>query len=152
MLFRSGTQQDYPKRQPKKARQVENRTILIVRNGDKAAIRKRPGRGLLAGMYEFPSMEGFCTAEEVADYLADNGLEALDIQPLEDAKHIFTHREWHMKGYMVSVEGTPAQESRGPAGDWIYIEPQQTEDKYPIPSAFGAYTKYLSIKLGKNRH
>ena len=71
---RAGTQQDYPKRQPKKARQVENRTILIVRNGDKAAIRKRPGRGLLAGMYEFPSMEGFCTAEEVADYLADNGL------------------------------------------------------------------------------
>ena len=148
---RAGTQQDYPKRQAKKARQVEDKTILIVRNGDKAAIRKRQGRGLLAGMYEFPSMEGFRTAEEVADYLADSGLEALDIQPLEDAKHIFTHREWHMKGYMVSVEGTPVQKS-GPARDWIYIEPQQTEDKYPIPSAFGAYTKYLSIKLGKNRH
>ncbi len=149
---RAGTQQDYPKRQAKKARQVEDKTILIVRNGDKAAIRKRPGRGLLAGMYEFPSMEGFRTAEEVADYLADNGLEALDIQPLEDAKHIFTHREWHMKGYMVSVVGTAAQRASGPARDWIYIEPQQTEDKYPIPSAFGAYTKYLSIKLGKNRH
>ena len=37
-------------------------------------------------------MEGFRTAEEVADYLADSGLEAMDIQPLEDAKHIFTHR------------------------------------------------------------
>ena len=130
---------------------MEDKTILIVRNGDKTAIRKRQGRGLLAGMYEFPSMEGFRTAEEVADYLAYSGLEALDIQPLEDAKHIFTHREWHMKGYMVSVEGTPVQKSC-PARDWIYIEPQQTEDKYPIPSAFGAYTKYLSIKLGKNRH
>ncbi len=148
---RAGTQQDYPKKQPKKPRQVENKTILIVRDGDKAAIRKRPGRGLLAGMYEFPSMEGFCTAEEVNRYLSDNGLKALDIQPLEDAKHIFTHREWHMKGYMVSVEAAPG-ETGSPARDWIYIEPGQTKDKYPIPSAFGAYTKYLSIKLGKNRY
>lgn len=146
----AGTQQEYPKKQPKKPRQIENKTILIVRKGDKTAIKKRAGRGLLAGMYEFPSIDGFRTAEEVADYLADNGLEALEIQPLEDARHVFTHKEWHMKGYMVMTDASAPGKSR--AKDWIFIEPQHTKEKYPIPSAFGAYMKYLSIKMGKNRY
>ncbi len=143
-----GTWQEYPKKQPKKARRIENKTILIVQKGDKAAIRKRPGKGLLAGMYEFPSIDGFCTAEEVAEYLADNGWKAMSIEPLEDAKHIFTHREWHMKGYMVRVD----ESGCGQSTDWLYIEPEQTKEKYPIPSAYGAYTKYLSIKLGSTRY
>ncbi|MCI9336663.1 MAG: A/G-specific adenine glycosylase [Lachnospiraceae bacterium] len=144
-----GTQQEYPKKQPKKARKIEYKTVLIVQRGDKAAIRKRPGKGLLAGMYEFPSIEGFCTAEEVAKYLADKGWKALSIEPLEDAKHVFTHREWHMKGYMVRVDDSSRQSGMT---DWLYIEPEQTMEKYPIPSAYGAYTKYLSIKLGNTRY
>lgn len=147
---RSGTWQEYPKRQAKKERRIENKTILIVQKGDKAAVRKRPAKGLLAGMYEFPSIDGFCTAEEVADYLADNGWRALSIQPLEDAKHVFTHREWHMKGYMVKVESLEGAEPE--RTDWLYIEPGQTKEKYPIPSAFRAYTKYLSIKLGRTQY
>ena len=99
-------------------------------------------------MYEFPSIDGFCTAEEVAEYLADNGWKAMSIEPLEDAKHIFTHREWHMKGYMVRVD----ESGCGQSTDWLYIEPEQTKEKYPIPSAYGAYTKYLSIKLGSTRY
>ena len=147
---RAGTEQEYPKRQAKKARQTEDRTILIVQRGDKTAVRKRANRGLLAGMYEFPSLEGFCTAEEVAGYLAENGLEVSGIQPLEDAKHIFSHREWHMKGYMVSIGGPEPRNPKGLFRDWVYIEPWQTKDKFPIPAAFGAYMKYLSAKQGKN--
>lgn len=152
MSHLAGTQQDYPKKQAKRARQIEEKTILIVRDEERAAIRKRPGRGLLAGMYEFPSLEGFRTAQEVAAYLADSGMKALRIQPLEDARHIFTHREWHMRGYMVRVDELEPRRLRGAAADWLYIEPEETEEKYPIPSAFSAYMKYLSIKLGKNRY
>lgn len=147
---RAGAEQEYPRRQAKKARQTEKKTILIVQREDKTAVRKRANRGLLAGMYEFPSMEGFCTAEEVAGYLAENGLEALSIQPLEDAKHIFSHREWHMKGYLVRVGGPEPGKLKAPFRDWVYIEPWQTKDKFPIPSVFGAYMKYLSGKPGKN--
>lgn len=149
---KAGVQKEYPKRQAKQARRTEHKTVLIVQQENRTAVRKRAGRGLLAGMYEFPSMEGFCTAEEVTAYLADNGLKALHIKPLEDAKHVFTHREWHMKGYMVRVDELEPGEPRDETKDWIYIEPWQTKEKYPIPSAFAAYTKYLSIKLGKNRY
>lgn len=139
----TGTELEYPRRQAKKPRQIENRTILLIQDERKTALRKRPGRGLLAGMYEFPAMEGFRTAEEVISYLAQNGLEALEIQPLEDAKHIFTHREWHMKGYRVRVDRLERKEPGALMKDWVYMEPEENQNKYPIPSAFGVYKKYI---------
>jgi len=140
-----GNWQKYPRKQEKKPRQVQDKTVLIVRDENKAVIRKRENKGLLAGMYEFPSLQGFRTAEEVVAYLADNGLRVLRVQPLEDAKHIFSHVEWHMKGYMVRVDELEPKEtgSGQDAQDWLYIEPRETREKYPVPSAFAAYLKYL---------
>lgn len=147
-----GTQTDFPKKEGKKERKIQEKTVLVIRDRDRTAIRKRAGKGLLAGMYEFPTMEGFRTTEEVASYLAGNGIRALRILPLGDAKHVFTHREWHMKGYMVRVDeleaGAPGEDTR----DWLYVEPAETEEKYPIPSAYAAYTRSLSIRLGKDRY
>ncbi len=143
---------EYPRKAPKRERTVEDRTVLVVRDGNRAAIRKRPDKGLLAGMYELPSLSGFYTAEEVTAYLAYNGIRVLRILPLEDAKHIFTHREWHMKGYMIRVDELAGSAPGKDTKDWIYIEPGEAREKYPIPSAFGAYTKYLSIILGKDRY
>lgn len=147
-----GKECEYPKKASAKPRTIEEKTILIIRDENKAAIRKRAPKGLLAGMYEFPSLEGYCTAEEVCEYLADNGMKTIRIQPLQEAVHIFTHKEWHMRGYMIRVDelepGVPGEET----ADWLYIAPEETEQKYPIPKAFAAYTKYLSIKLGNERY
>ena len=152
MAHQSGTEQEYPKKQAKKPRKVEEKTILVIRDENRVAVRKRKKSGLLAGMYEFPSMEGFRTAQEVVEYLAANGRKALHIRPLEEARHIFTHREWHMKGYMVRVDELEPMKAQDFTEGWLYIEPEETQNKYPIPSAFGAYTKYLNIKLGKERY
>ena len=151
LAHKYGVEKVYPKKLEKKPRKIEERTILIIRDQNRTAIRKRPEKGLLAGMYELPSLPGYRTAEEVTDYLAKSGIKTLRIQPLKDAKHIFTHREWHMKAYMVRVDelehGQPGEEIR----DWIYVEPEETKERYPMPSAFEAYTKYLSIRMGKDR-
>ncbi|MBQ9119875.1 MAG: DNA/RNA nuclease SfsA, partial [Lachnospiraceae bacterium] len=88
-----GCELQYPKKAAKKQRRIEEKTILVIRDENKAALKKRGDKGLLAGMYEFPSMEGYKTAEEVTAYLSANGIRTLRIQPLEEAKHIFTHKE-----------------------------------------------------------
>ena len=142
----TGEEQEYPRKAAKKPRSIEEKTILIIRDENRAVIRKRTERGLLAGMYELPSMDGFHSTEEVAAYLAGNGLKLLRIEPLREAKHIFTHREWHMKGYMVRVDELEPKGTGKQSADWIYIEPEETEKKYPIPSAFGAYMNYLRRK------
>lgn len=152
MSHRGGREQEFPKKAGKKPRTIVEKTILVLRDENRTVIRKRPARGLLAGMYEFPSLEGFRTAEEVTAYLADNGIRTLRIQPMEDATHIFSHREWHMKGYMVRVDELEPGSPVGDAVDWIYIQPEETRERYPIPSAFSAYTRILSMRLGKERY
>jgi len=142
---------DYPKKALKKERIIENRTVLIIQDADKAALRKRPAKGLLAGMYEFPCMEGEYTAEQVLEYLREEGIQPLHIKELEPSKHIFTHKEWHMKGYAIRVDELARKEFKDIGKEWVFVEPAQTQAEYPIPSAFAAYVPYLNIKQGKER-
>lgn len=151
LAHRDGAWAEYPRKAVHGKRSVEEKTVLVIQDADRTVIRRRQG-GLLAGMYEFPSMEGFCAAEEVVEYLAERGLKAIRIQPLEEAKHIFSHREWHMRGYLVRVdelEPADPEGKGGDMGDWLYITPEETREQYPIPAAFAAYTKILSIRLGR---
>lgn len=148
LSHKNNREMNYPKKAPKKPRKIEKRTVLVIRDGEKAAIRKRPDKGLLAGLYELPSMEGHASREEVLWWLKGQGLFPLRIQELEEARHIFSHIEWHMKGYAVLVD--ELEKYRG--NDMIFVEPKQTEEKFPIPAAFAAYTDYLQIKLGQEKY
>ncbi|MBO5165923.1 MAG: DNA/RNA nuclease SfsA [Lachnospiraceae bacterium] len=145
-------QTEYPKKGKKKPRSVEEKTILVIRDENKAALHKRPDKGLLAGLYEFPSIEGHKSAEEVVEWLAEKGLQTLRILPLKDSTHIFTHKEWHMKGYMIRVDELAPKNEKLAGENWIFAETAETEDKYPIPSAFAAYTEYLNIRQGNDKY
>ena len=131
-----GREQDFPVKSAKKARSIEKKTILILRDENKAALRKRPDKGLLAGMYEFPWIEGHLSEKEVLDYLKKTGLSVLHIKPLTDSKHIFTHKEWHMKGYAVRVDELAEKKNRD---GLLFVDRKEAIEKYPIPSAFAAY-------------
>ena len=61
LAYADGTQLQYPNKAKAKERTVEEKTILIIRDAELAALHKRPAKGLLAGMYEFPSMKGYHT-------------------------------------------------------------------------------------------
>lgn len=139
----------YPKKTPKKSRTIEEKTILILQDEEKTALVKRPDKGLLAGMYEFPSISGHRSEKEVLSYLEELGYKAIHIQKLEKAKHIFSHREWHMIGYAIRVDELERpDDNRG----FIFAEKGETEEKYPIPAAFSAYAEYAKIRLGNEKY
>ena len=144
-----GREEEFPYKEAKKPRTIEKKTVLVVLDGNKIALRKRPSKGLLAGLYEFPSLPGHVGAGKVLDYLRENGLRALRITPLPEAKHVFTHKEWLMKGYMVRVDELETGGCGEGTADWLYIEPRETRDKYPIPSAFQVYAQGLSMIRGR---
>lgn len=148
----TGTQLMYPKKGKKKPRSIEEKTVLVIRDANTAALHKRPDKGLLAGMYEFPTMEGHKTAEEVVDWLSQKGLKTLRILPLKDSTHIFTHKEWHMKAYMIRVDELAEKKGTLSEENWLFAEASQAEEKYPLPSAFAAYTQYLEIKQGNEKY
>ena len=124
---------EYPKKAPKRARNVEKKTILVIQYGHLIALQKRPERGLLAGMYEFPSLEGHLSEEQVLTYLRKSGVVPLRIRSLEPSKHIFTHKEWHMTGYLIRVDDLAGM------GEYVFVDPVKMKNEYPIPSAFAAY-------------
>lgn len=149
--YQDGTMQDYPVKAVKKARAIEKKTVLVLLDEDKVALHKRPDKGLLAGLYEFPMLDGHQKEEDVIRYLKKQGLDVIRITPLQEAKHVFSHKEWHMIGYQVRVdELAKAMWAEGEKRDWLFVSPAQTEKEYPIPSAFGAYTDFLRIRQGKN--
>lgn len=137
LAHKEGREQEFPIKTKKKARTIEKKTILLIRDENKAALKKRPDKGLLAGMYEFPWVEGNLTEKEVLSYLKKIGLSVLHIKPLAESKHIFTHKEWHMTGYAVRVDELAPKVKN----DMIYVNQKEAIEKYPIPSAFAAYLK-----------
>ena len=61
-----GTVEELPVKAPKKARTIEQRTVLVIQDGAGTAIRKRPDTGLLAGLYELPNVEWRMCAYRIA--------------------------------------------------------------------------------------
>jgi A/G-specific adenine glycosylase len=141
-----------PVKKKPKERRIEERTVFIIRDGDRVAIQKRPPKGLLAGLYELPNCEGYPDYEGIVAYVKRMGFSPLRIQPLEDAKHIFSHVEWHMKGYAVLVEEieTPAaaQRTTDEAPRWLFVEAEDARERYAIPAAFAKYAAYMNISIG----
>lgn len=143
-----GLIEKFPVKTKAKARKIEKRTVLIIRDGDKVAIRKRPNQGLLAGLYELPNVEGKLKQEEVLALVKEMNFNPIHIQKLEDAKHIFSHVEWQMTGYAIRVEEQGFAESAHENEQLLFVDAENAKEHYAIPSAFAAYAEYMNIKLG----
>ena len=131
--YANGTAGDLPVKAAKKPRRIEERTVFVLTRDALLAVRRRPARGLLAGMWELPSVEGRLDDAKVIEAVREFGLAPLRIAPLGDAKHIFTHVEWHMTGWRVTVEEPLEKEGL----EWI--DPRRLQGDSPLPSAFRAY-------------
>lgn len=141
-----GLWQELPVKKKAKGRRIEERTVLVIRDGERVVLKRRPKKGLLAGLYEFPNEPGTLTEDEALRAVQDMHLHPMRIQRLEEAKHIFSHVEWHMQGYMVEVDSLTREEA-----GLLFVEAAHSEEAYPIPAAFAAYTKYMNIRLGNER-
>ena len=136
---------EIPVKAPKKKRKIEEKTVLLLEYGDKIAIRKREDKGLLASLYEFPNLPG---------KLAQTEIEALFSFPVEtestcSARHIFSHTEWHMAGYVIRLpENLPDGWNQALPGGLIFAEYGELQGRYAVPSAFAAYKKLLEERQG----
>ncbi len=140
------TYEKYPVKSKPQKRRVEERTILLIMDGDKILIQKRPEKGLLAGLYEFPGVAGHINRKDAVAVARQRGLDPILIEELPDAKHIFSHVEWRMKGYLIRVSdlGELAADSKN-----LLVTKEKIQKEYAIPSAFEAYANIARIELGK---
>ena len=139
--------EELPCKAPRAKRRIEEKTVFVLQYQDKVLLHKRPAKGLLAGLYELPSAAGRLSEKEALAYVEELGFSPLHLEPLPESRHIFTHLEWRMCGYLVR-----ADELAQPAGavpETYRLETPGTVDRnYPIPSAFAAYAPYIRKKAG----
>lgn len=136
----NGTIDLLPVKAPKKERKIEKHTVFILLADSKVALRKRPESGLLAGLWELPMKDGCLSREEAASWLEQQQTTA-KISVLKPAKHIFSHVEWQMSGYLVRLE-TPLDDP-----SLVWVDKSSLEGSFALPSAFKAYRKLLDELL-----
>ena len=126
---REGLTSELPVRVKRMKRRQEQRTVLLLVTEDgRTALEKRPEKGLLAGMYQLPNVDGFLTWQEIRAAVEAWGLQVTEITFLKEAKHVFTHLDWLMKGYQVKVACS--------GGAFLWGTPEELQEQYALPTAW----------------
>ena len=137
----AGTALSLPQKAAPKARKLEDLTVALVESPAGFLIQRRSEKGLLAGLWQPLLWEGTAmTAEQLPAALTALGIHGItECKPIPKAKHIFSHIEWRMTGYTVTVEAQPAPDG------WIWTTREQLQTEYTLPGAFKAYKKRLGL-------
>lgn len=124
-----------PMKTPKKPRTAVEVTVLLLHSPKGWLMMKRPEKGLLAGLWQPLTMERPMTEDDMLQAAEKLGLTAVITATLPEAKHIFTHIEWTLHGWIAETKTAPTL----PVGyAWM-----QDRREYSIPSAFRAYVPYM---------
>ena len=121
--YTQGVADQLPTKSPKKSRRIEEKTVLILRCEDRYALIKRPNKGLLAGLWQFPESPGILEVPE-----AIQGLPVKEIFRQLDRKHIFTHIEWKMRGIYLEISEK--------CGDFQWFTAAEIDGFTALPTAF----------------
>lgn len=127
--YQQGMAHYLPNKAKKKKRRIENRTMVVVVCEHRVHLHQREPSGLLAGLYEFENLEGKRTKQDILQSFAPYGVKK--IIPLPKAKHVFSHLEWHMQGFLLDIT---KENEKGLWCTW-----QQMEKSYALPTALKVY-------------
>lgn len=126
---------ELPFKAPKRPRRVQQRTVWLIFHQNRVALRRRPARGLLAGLWEFPNEPGDGPMPR------DWNIKAPSQAYAGQARHVFTHIEWHM-----TLRSAQAADEGLPEG-WVWADRVQLEQKYAVPSAFEGALRVVNERL-----
>lgn len=131
--YQNQTMLNFPVKPKKKSRRVEKKTIFLLIHENKVALIKRDSVGLLAGLWEFPNEDNHLSVKDVKEILSEKDLSIEKIEKVKNAKHIFTHIEWHMCGYLIFCN--PIEKD----STYTWVSKSQLIEEIAIPSAFNSY-------------
>ena len=123
--YQTGTAAQFPVKSPKKGRRVEEKTVFILSCDGKFALSKRPDKGLLAGMWQFPEVAGIL---ELPQAMAALGLPVKEVYRQVEKNHIFTHIEWKMRGFYWEVSRQTE--------NFTWLTAEQIEAEAALPTAY----------------
>lgn len=137
MAHKSGTELKYPYKQPKKPRKIEEKNVYLLEYEGRYALRKRPKKGLLSGLWEFPTITCGQNLDSVDNILATKMELSENVDKIGKGKHIFSHIEWHMVGYHILLTEQIKDNS------FVWVTKEELKEEYAVPAAFEFVKEYL---------
>lgn len=109
--FQNGTETKLPiKSKQKKGKTVQYVAAILLDEKEKVIIRKRPEKGLLASLWEFPNEEVTSAKKNMITqfekiWLEKYGMEVDLKEPLCVVEHVFSHLTWKIHAFIGNVKG-----------------------------------------------
>ena len=126
-----GDAESYPRLPPPIARREVEVTVVLAYLGGRVLVRRRPSKGLLAGLWEFPNFSEGTLAEALPGARATG--------ELARSRHVFTHLVWNMRGLRAEAEALP-EGMRAVDADELRA--------LPFPTALRVYRQIAMRELG----
>lgn len=128
LAYLHGTAERLPVKRPKREKRQEDRTVFISCCEGRYALEKRPAKGLLAGLWQFPNVEGKLQTQQALAQAEEMGLCPREILRQVERRHIFTHIQWNMRGIYL--------ESARMDGSYSWFTPEEIRQQAALPTAF----------------
>lgn len=65
----------------------------------------------------------------------DKNISYKSVLEIGEAKHVFSHKIWFMKGYLIEL--------KEPIEGFLWATKEELQNKYSIPSAFSYFYDYI---------
>lgn len=128
-----GTWEKYPVKEAKKAKREEEKTVFYLTCDGCLAVRKRGSRGLLAGLWELPNVEGKLDAAQALLFAEKAGCEPAELLKSVERVHVFTHIIWRMRCYyIVCKEKSP---------EFVWADAERRKTDVALPTAFRMFVE-----------
>jgi len=124
------TAAELPVKPPKRPRKIEERVVYLIFHEGRVALRRRPSKGLLALLWEYPN-EPAPWPCPVSGEMAFAGT----------GRHIFTHIEWQMTAYTVQAASGELPEG------WVWADREALSQTYAVPNAFSSFSRAVAWNL-----
>lgn len=111
------------------------KTVFVYTYQGSYAIQRRPSKGLLASLYEFPNIDSSMDLQQVLTYLKMHTIFYKHITELGNYTHVFTHLEWEMVGYLIDLDQV--------IEDYLWVTKEELEANYSLPTAFYQFWKQI---------
>lgn len=135
--YAAGRQAELPVKPAPKVKANVSVTVALVRSSAGVLLQRRPDKGLLAGLWQPAAWEKPMTQQQAADALAEIGVPVQWGDALPPARHVFTHKVWHLGGWHATASACALPEG------WVWAAPEQLAQVYAVPNAYAAYMKNL---------
>ena len=128
-----GTWEKYPVKEAKKAKREEEKTVFYLTCDGCLAVRKRESKGLLAGLWELPNVEGKLDAAQALLFAEKAGCEPAELLKSVERVHVFTHIIWRMRCYyIVCKEKSP---------EFVWADAERRKTDVALPTAFRMFVE-----------